>query len=94
MIFTEYSLQPNAYPAGAYTSPDIYKCMCAGLVVVASLGTAPGLLKEEEEEERRKKKEDEQSGRAAILVCHSGTSGSFAKGIFRIRKTSRSILDI
>ena len=83
MIFAKYSLQPNAYPASAYTSPDIYKCMCAGLVVVVSPRTALGLLKEE-----RKKKDNEQSERAAILVCHLGTSGSFAKGIFKIRKIS------
>ena len=87
MIFAEYSLQPNAYPASAYTSPDIYKCMCAGLVVVVSPRTALGLLKEERKKER-KKKEDEQSGWAAISVCQSGTSGSFANGIFKIRKTS------
>ena len=54
MIFAEYSFQPNAYPASAYNSQDIYKCMCAGLVVIVSPRTALVLLKEE-----RKKKDDE-----------------------------------
>ena len=77
-----------AYPASAYTSPGIYKYIGTGLVVVVSPRTALGSLKEEERKKERKKKEDEQSGWAAISVCRLGTSGSFAKGIFKISKTS------
>ena len=59
----------GAYLRGKCTTPDGYTCDCAGLVVIRSLRTALGLLKEEEEEEEeRKKKEDEQCAWAAILV--------------------------
>ena len=43
--------------------------------------------RERERERKKERKKDEQSVWAAILFCRSGTSGSFAKGIFRIRKT-------
>ena len=50
MFFAEYSLLAmfDAYPASKCTSPNIYKCVCAGLVVIVLLRTALGLLKEEE----------------------------------------------
>ena len=56
MFFAEYSLliMFDAYPASKCTSPDIYKFVCAGLVVVVSLRTA--LLGSLKEEERKKKK--------------------------------------
>ena len=60
----------GAYLRSKCTTPDEYMCDCADLVVIHSLRTALGSLKEEEEEEeeRRKKKEDEQCVWAAILV--------------------------
>ena len=71
MFFAEYSLliMFDAYPASKCTSPDIYKFVCAGLVVIVSLRTALGSLKEEERK-KKKKKEDEQSVWAAIFVYH------------------------
>ena len=49
MFFKDYSLLVvfNAYVRRKCTIPDIYTCNCAGLVVIRSLRTAPGLLKEE-----------------------------------------------
>ena len=57
MFFKDYSLLVvfNAYLRSTCTIPDVYTCNCAGLVVIRSLRTALGLLKEE----RRKKKEEE-----------------------------------
>ena len=71
MFFEDYSLLAvfDAYLRSKCTTPDIHLYNGAGLVVIRSLRTALGLLKEEEEEEEeRKKKEDEQCAWAAILV--------------------------
>ena len=67
MFFAEYSLLAmfDTYPASKCTTSDIYTCVCVGLVVIASLRTALGLLKEE-----RKKKKDEQFAWATISVYH------------------------
>ena len=77
MFFMDYSLLVvfNAYLRSKCTIPDVYTCNSAGLVVIRSLRTALGLLKEErrkKKEERRKKKkeEDEQFAWAAIFVYH------------------------
>ena len=53
MFFKDYSLLVvfDAYLSTKCTTPDIYTCDDAGLVVIRSLGTALGLSKEEEEEE-------------------------------------------
>ena len=83
MFFKKYSLLVvfGDYLRSKCTIPDIYTCVCAGLVVIHSLRTALGLLKEE----RKKKKEDEQFAWAAILVYRLETSVSLAKGIFKLR---------
>ena len=56
MFPKDYSLLVvfGAYLRSKCTTPDIYTCDCAGLVVIRSLRTALGLLKEEEEERGRK----------------------------------------
>ena len=69
MFFAEYSLLAmfDTYPASRCTTQNMYTCVCAGLVVIDSLGTALGSLKEEE---RKKEDEDEQFAWAAISVYH------------------------
>ena len=56
MFFKEYSLLVvfGDYLNSKCTIPDIYTCVCAGLVVIHSLRTALGLLKEERRKERKK----------------------------------------
>ena len=49
--------------ASKYTTQNMYTCVCAGLVVIDSLRTALGSLKEENEE-------DEQFAWATISVYH------------------------
>ena len=53
MFFKDYSFLVvfDAYLRSKCTTPDAYTCDGAGLVVIRSLRTALGLLKEEEEEE-------------------------------------------
>ena len=55
MFFKDYSLLVvfDAYLRSKCTTPDIYTCDGAGLVVIRPLRTALGLLKEEEEEKER-----------------------------------------
>ena len=50
MFFAEYSLLAmfDTYPASRCTTQNMYTCVCAGLVVIDSLRTALGSLKEEE----------------------------------------------
>ena len=59
MFFKDYSLLVvfDAYLRSKCTTPEIYTCDGAGLVVIRSLRTALGLLKEERKKEERKKKE-------------------------------------
>ena len=54
MFLKDYSLLVvfDAYLGSECTTPDVYTCACASLVVILSLRTALGLSKEEEEEER------------------------------------------
>ena len=68
MFFAEYSLPAmfDTYPASKCTTSDIYTCVYVGLVVIASLRTALGSLKEE----RRRKNKDEQFAWATISVYH------------------------
>ena len=51
MFFEDCSLLVvfGDYLRSKCTIPDIYTCICAGLVVIRSLRTALGSLKEEEE---------------------------------------------
>ena len=69
MFFAEYSLLAmfDTYPASKCTTQNMYTRVCAGVVVIVSLRTALGSLKEEEE---RKKEEDEQFAWATISVYH------------------------
>ena len=64
MFFAEYSLLAmfDTYPASKCTTQNMYTHICAGLVVIVSLRTALGSLKEEEDEE------DEQFAWATISV--------------------------
>ena len=74
MFFAEYSLLAmfDTYPASKCTTQNMYTRVCAGVVVIVSLRTALGSLKEEEEERKkeRKKEEDEQFAWATISVYH------------------------
>ena len=56
----------DTYPASKCTTQNMYTRVCAGVVVIVSLRTALGSLKEEEE----RKKEDEQFAWATISVYH------------------------
>ena len=58
MFFKDYSLLVvlDVYLRSKCTTPDIYTCDGAGLVVIRSLRTALGLLKEEEEEEEEERR--------------------------------------
>ena len=62
MFFAEYSLLAmfDTYPASKCITQNMYTRVCAGLVVIVSLRTALGSLKEE----------DEQFAWAAISVYH------------------------
>ena len=81
MFLAEYSLLAmfDTYPASKCTTSDIYTCVCVGLVVIASLRTALGLLKEE-----RKKTNNLRGRRFRFTTLQ--TSVSRAKGIFKLRK--------
>ena len=76
MFFAEYSLLAmfDTYPASKCTTQNMYTRVCAGLVVIVSLRTALGSLKEEEERKKERKKEedeeDEQFAWATISVYH------------------------
>ena len=86
MFLSEYSalltLMFDTYPASKCTTKNMYTRVCAGLVVIVSLRTALGSLKEE----RKKTKI------GTICVCDDfgfttlETSISRAKGIFKLRK--------
>ena len=67
MFFAEYSLLAmfDTYPASKCTTQNMYTCVCAGLVVIVSLRTALGSLKEERKKEDE---EDEQFAWATISV--------------------------
>ena len=53
----------DTYPTSKCTTQNMYTRICAGLVVIVSLRTALGSLKEEEED-------DEQFAWATISVYH------------------------
>ena len=71
MFFAEYSLLAmfDTYPASKCTTQNMYTCVCAGLVVIDSLRTALGSLKEEKKKEEEDE-EDEQFAWATISVYH------------------------
>ena len=70
MFFAEYSLLAmfDTYPASKCTTQNMYTRICAGLVVIVSLRTALGSLKEERKKEEDE--EDEQFAWATISVYH------------------------
>ena len=85
MFFAEYSLLAmfDTYPTSKCTTQNMYMRVCAGVVVIVSLRTALGSLKEEEEE--RKKKTNNLRGRRFRFITLE-TSVSRAKGLFKLRK--------
>ena len=89
MFFAEYSLLAmfDTYPASKCTTQNMYTRVCAGVVVIVSLRTAQGSLKEEEEEERKKKtkKMNNLRGQRFRFITLE-TSVSHAKGLFKLRK--------
>ena len=89
MFFAEYSLLAmfDTYPASRCTTQNMYTCVCAGLVVIDSLKTALGSLKEEEEEEERRRRRcwNNLRGRRFRFTTLE-TSDSHAKGIIKLRK--------
>ena len=70
MFFAEYSLLAmfDTYPASKCTTQNMYTRVCAGLVIIVSLRTALGSLKEERKKEEDE--EDEQFAWATISVYH------------------------
>ena len=66
MFFAEYSLVAmfDAYPASKCTTQNMYTCVCAGLVVIVSLRTALGSLKEERKKEGKKERR-----RMRLTIC-------------------------
>ena len=84
MFFAEYSLLAmfDTYPASKCTTQNMYTCVCAGLVVIVSLRTALGSLKEER---KKMKKTNNLRGRRFRFTTLE-TSVSRAKGIFKLRK--------
>ena len=91
MFFAEYSLLAmfDTYPASKCTTQNMYTRVCAGLVVIVSLRTALGSLKEEEERKKERKKKTKKMnnlrGRRFRFIT-SETSVSRAKGLFKLRK--------
>ena len=88
MFFAEYSLLAmfDTYPASKCTTQNMYTRVCAGVVVIVSLRTALGSLKEEEEERKKKKtKMNNLRGRRFRFITLE-TSVSRAKGLFKLRK--------
>ena len=57
----------DTYPASKCITQNMYTRVCTGLVVIVSLRTALGSLKEEE---REKEDDDEQFAWATISVYH------------------------
>ena len=91
MFFAEYSLLAmfDTYPASKCTTQNMYTRICAGLVVIVSLRTALGSLKEERKKERKKERRrrsmNNLRGRRFRFTTLE-TSVSRAKGIFKLRK--------
>ena len=89
MFFAEYSLLAmlDTYPASKCTTQNMYTRVCAGVVVIVSLRTALGSLKEEEErkkERRRRRRRTICVGEFRFITLE--TSVSRAKGLFKLRK--------
>ena len=86
MFFAEYSLLAmfDTYPASKCTTQNKYTRVCAGVVVIVSLRTALGSLKEEEERKKTKKTNNLRGRRFRFITLE--TSVSRAKGLFKLRK--------
>ena len=63
----------------------MYTRVCAGVVVIVSLRTALGSLKEEEERKKKTKKMNNLRGRRFRFITLE-TSVSRAKGLFKLSK--------
>ena len=87
MFFAEYSLLAmfDTYPASKCTTQNMYTRVCAGVVVIVSLRTALGSLKEEER--KKKTKMNNLRGRRFRFITLE-TSVSRAKGLCKLRKFS------
>ena len=72
----------DTYPASKCTTQNMYTRISAGLVVIVSLRTALGSLKEER---KKKTKTNNLRGRRFRFTTLE-TSVSRAKGIFKLRK--------
>ena len=86
MFFAEYSLLAmfDTYPASKCTTQDMYTRVCADVVVIVSLRTALGSLKEEEERKKKTKMNNLRGRRFRFITLE--TSVSRAKGLFKLRK--------
>ena len=86
MFFAEYSLLAmfDTYPASKCTTQNMYTRVCAGVVVIVSLRTALGSLKEEERKKKTKKMNNLRGRRFRFITLE--TSVSRAKGLFKLRK--------
>ena len=86
MFFAEYSLLAmfDTYPASKCTTQNMYMRVCAGVVVIVSLRTALGSLKEEEERKKKTKMNNLRGRRFRFITLE--TSVSRAKGLFKLRK--------
>ena len=86
MFFAEYSLLAmfDTYPASKCTTQNMYTRVCAGVVVIVSLRTALGSLKEEERKKKTTKMNNLRGRRFRFITLE--TSVSRAKGLFKLRK--------
>ena len=86
MFFAEYSLLAmfDTYPASKCTTQNMYTRVCAGVVVIVSLRTALGSLKEEERKKTTTKMNNLRGRRFRFITLE--TSVSRAKGLFKLRK--------
>ena len=80
----------DTYPASKCTTQNMYTRVCAGVVVIVSLRTALGSLKEERK--KKTKKVNNLRGRRFRFITLE-TSVSRAKGLFKLRKFAWSFLD-
>ena len=89
MFFEDYSLlvEFDAYLGSKCTTPDIYTCDGAGLVVIRLTQDSARLVERRKKKEERKKKEDEQFAWAAILVYHFRNSLSASPKVFFMLRT-------
>ena len=88
MFFAEYSLLAmfDTYPASKCTTQNMYTRVCAGVVVIVSLRTALGSLKEERRKKTKKTKKMNNLRGRRFRFTTLETSVSRAKGLIKLRK--------